>query len=129
MTDLKFEQKSSLSRAEAADQLEALARALRAGEDAELPLGQGVLSLRVPDELRSEVEFEVDGGEIELEIELKWRTDGGTEPVDGEAEAGTAAKTGTEGKTGTAAKTEAPASRGRKSTASGRARRPAAKRT
>ncbi|MFF7779766.1 amphi-Trp domain-containing protein [Streptomyces tanashiensis] len=75
MSDLKFEQKSSLSRTEAADQLESLARALRAGEDAELRWGPGVLSLKIPDTLRAEVEFEVEDGEIELEIELKWRMD------------------------------------------------------
>ncbi|MDQ0306024.1 amphi-Trp domain-containing protein [Kitasatospora herbaricolor] len=72
MSDLKFEQKRSLSRLEAADQLEALAAALRHGGTAELQLGPGVLSLRVPDELRSELEVEVDGGEFELEFELKW---------------------------------------------------------
>jgi amphi-Trp domain-containing protein len=70
--DLKFEQKNSLSRLEAADQLAALAQALRDGGEAELDLGRGVLSLRIPDELRTEVEFEVGGGEIELEIELTW---------------------------------------------------------
>ncbi|MFF1871550.1 amphi-Trp domain-containing protein [Streptomyces sp. CB03911] len=72
MSDLKFEQKRSLSRLEAADQLEALAAALRHGGNAELELGPGVLSLRVPDELRSELEVEVDGEEFELEFELKW---------------------------------------------------------
>ncbi|MFD0260546.1 amphi-Trp domain-containing protein [Kitasatospora indigofera] len=72
MSDLKFEQKRSLSRLEAADQLEALAAALRHGGNAELELGPGVLSLRVPDELRSELEVEVDDGEFELEFELKW---------------------------------------------------------
>ncbi|WP_017236861.1 amphi-Trp domain-containing protein [Streptomyces sp. SS] len=78
MNDLKFEQKSSMSRTEAAELLEALAGALREGEEAELRLGAGVLSLRIPDELRSEVEFEVDDGEIELEIELKWPIGGGS---------------------------------------------------
>ncbi|MGV9451586.1 amphi-Trp domain-containing protein [Streptomyces sp. NPDC003635] len=72
MKDLKFEQKNSMSRHEAADQLAALAQALRDGGEAELDLGRGTLSLRIPDELRSEVEFEVGDGEIELEIELKW---------------------------------------------------------
>ncbi|MER7951627.1 amphi-Trp domain-containing protein [Streptomyces sp. NPDC096079] len=76
MSDLKFEQKSALSRTEAAEQLETLAAALRAGEDAELAFGPGVLSLKIPDMLRAEVEFEVEDGEIELEIELKWRMDG-----------------------------------------------------
>ncbi|MFJ5832735.1 amphi-Trp domain-containing protein [Streptomyces sp. NPDC093089] len=78
MKDLKFEQKRSLSRVEAAELLEALAGAFREGEEAELPLGPGVLSLRVPEEFRSEVEFEVGDGEIELEIELKWPTGGDT---------------------------------------------------
>ncbi|MFI6334185.1 amphi-Trp domain-containing protein [Streptomyces sp. NPDC050535] len=74
MRDLKFEQKRSLSRQEAADQLTALATALRDGEEAELELGSGRLNLRIPDDLRSEIEVEVGDGEIELEIELKWTT-------------------------------------------------------
>ncbi|WP_137989311.1 amphi-Trp domain-containing protein [Streptomyces vilmorinianum] len=74
MKDLKFEQKRSLSRLEAADQLVALADALRQGGEAELELGSGTLSLRIPDDLRSEVEFEVGDGEIELEIEFTWPT-------------------------------------------------------
>ncbi|MFI0088216.1 amphi-Trp domain-containing protein [Streptomyces bobili] len=74
MKDLKFEQKRSLSRFEAADQLTALATALRDGGEAELELGSGTLSLRIPDDLRSEMEVEIGGGQIELEIELKWPT-------------------------------------------------------
>jgi amphi-Trp domain-containing protein len=74
MKDLKFEQKRSLSRLEAADQLTALADALREGGDAELELSLGTLSLRIPDDLRSEIEVEIGNGEIELEIELKWPT-------------------------------------------------------
>ncbi|MFF3333392.1 amphi-Trp domain-containing protein [Streptomyces sp. NPDC002888] len=74
MKDLKFEQKRSLSRLEAADQLTALAAALREGGDAELELSPGTLSLRIPDDLRSEMEVEIGDGEIELEIEFKWPT-------------------------------------------------------
>ncbi|WP_327324249.1 amphi-Trp domain-containing protein [Streptomyces sp. NBC_01210] len=74
MKDLKFEQKRSLSRLEAADQLMALATALREGGEAELEVGPGKLSLRIPDDLRSEIEIEVGSGEIELEIEFKWPT-------------------------------------------------------
>jgi len=74
MKDLKFERKASLSRFEAADQLSSLAAALREGEDAELELGPGRLSLRIPDDLRSEIEVEIGDGEIELEIEFKWPT-------------------------------------------------------
>lgn len=62
MKDLKFEQKRSLSRLEAADQLTALASALREGGDAELELGAGTLSLRIPDDLRSEMEVEIGEG-------------------------------------------------------------------
>jgi amphi-Trp domain-containing protein len=72
--DLKFEQKRRLSRLEAADQLSALAAALRHGGNAELELGPGTLSLRIPDDLRTEIEVEVGDGEIELEIELTWST-------------------------------------------------------
>ncbi|MFI1256259.1 amphi-Trp domain-containing protein [Streptomyces netropsis] len=74
MKDLKFEQKRSLSRFEAADQLTALAAVLREGGEAELELGPGTLSLRIPDDLRSEMEVEVGDGQIELEIEFKWPT-------------------------------------------------------
>ncbi|MET9504095.1 amphi-Trp domain-containing protein [Streptomyces sp. NPDC006622] len=93
MKDLKFQQKRSLSRLEAADQLTALATALREGGEAELELGPGTLSLRIPDDLRSEVEVEIGDGEIELEIEFTWptartrtapsRTAAGTEKVTG----------------------------------------------
>ncbi|MFI6037483.1 amphi-Trp domain-containing protein [Streptomyces sp. NPDC051315] len=74
MKDLKFEQKRSLSRLEAADQLTALAAALREGGEAELELDPGTLSLRIPDDLRGEMEVEIGEGEIELEIEFRWPT-------------------------------------------------------
>ncbi|MFG2823504.1 amphi-Trp domain-containing protein [Kitasatospora sp. NPDC048365] len=74
MSDLEFEQKRTLSRTEAADQLEALAAAIRRGGQAELDLGPGKLTLRIPDELRTELEVELKDGEIELEIEMSWRT-------------------------------------------------------
>lgn len=77
MSDLKFEQKRSLSRLEAADQLTALATALRKGGEVDLELGAGTLSLRIPDDLRSEIEIEIGSGEIELEIEFKWPTSSG----------------------------------------------------
>ena len=74
MKDLKFEQKGSLSRVEAAELLSALAAGLKRGGQVELDLGPGVLSMHMPDELRSEIEVEVGDEEIELEIELKWST-------------------------------------------------------
>ncbi|MEV6104259.1 amphi-Trp domain-containing protein [Streptomyces sp. NPDC051940] len=81
--DLKLERKRSLSRVEAADQLTALADALREGGDAELDLGPGTLSLRIPDSLESEVEIEIGDGEIELEIEFKWPTAAVRTPTSG----------------------------------------------
>lgn len=42
--------------------------------DAELELSPGTLNLRIPDDLRSEIEVEIGNGEIELEIEFKWPT-------------------------------------------------------
>jgi amphi-Trp domain-containing protein len=74
MKDFKFEQKRSLSRLEAADQLMALAAALREGGNAELRLSPGTLSLRIPEDLRSEIEVEIGDGEVELEIEFTWPT-------------------------------------------------------
>ncbi|KJY30168.1 MULTISPECIES: amphi-Trp domain-containing protein [unclassified Streptomyces] len=74
MKDLEFTQKRTLSRAEAADQLEALAAALRRGGQAELELGPGRLTLRIPDELSTEIEVELEDGKVELEIELTWHT-------------------------------------------------------
>ncbi len=74
MKDLTFEQKRSVSRAEAAEQLMQLATALRDGGEVEWNIGHGTLSLRVPDELHSEIEVEIGDGRIELEIELEWST-------------------------------------------------------
>ncbi|MFJ8433876.1 amphi-Trp domain-containing protein [Kitasatospora sp. NPDC094019] len=75
MKDLEFTQKRTLSRTEAADQLEALAAAIRRGGQAELDLGPGRLTLRIPDELGVEIEVELEDGKVELEVELTWRTD------------------------------------------------------
>ncbi|MEV4559213.1 amphi-Trp domain-containing protein [Kitasatospora sp. NPDC049285] len=74
MKDLEFTQKRTLSRPQAADQLEALAAAIRRGGQAELELGPGKLTVRIPDELRVEIEVELEGDEIELEVEMSWRT-------------------------------------------------------
>ncbi|MEY9844760.1 amphi-Trp domain-containing protein [Streptacidiphilus sp. MAP5-3] len=79
MEDLKFEQKSTLSRSEAAALLTELASALERGGHVELELGPGVLTMHVPDTVKSEVEVEVGGGEVELEIELSWATAGARE--------------------------------------------------
>jgi len=82
VSDLEFEQKRTLSRVEAADQLEAVAAALRRGGQAELDIGPGRLTVRIPDELHTELEVELEDGEIDLEIELSWRTPQAARPAD-----------------------------------------------
>ncbi|MDQ0946897.1 amphi-Trp domain-containing protein [Streptomyces phaeochromogenes] len=119
MKDLKFEWKRSLSRFEAADQLTSLAAALREGGDAELELSPGTLSLRIPDDLRSEIEVEIGNGEIELEIEFKWPSTP-TRPGRSRTATGTEATT----------RKGVPAKQGRSSTGTNRskgAKRPAKK--
>ncbi|MZE51731.1 amphi-Trp domain-containing protein [Streptomyces sp. SID5770] len=74
MKDLTFEQKRPVSRLEAAEQLMELATALKEGGEVEWNIGHGTLSLRVPDELHSEIEVEIGEGRVELEIELEWST-------------------------------------------------------
>ncbi len=74
MSDMKVELKESLTRRQAADKLSALAGALAEGGKVDLELGETRLSLRVPDELRTEFEVKVDGDELEIELELKWST-------------------------------------------------------
>ena len=74
MSDVKIEQKQSLSREDAARFIAQLAEGL--GDDGKVTvrLGSSTLELSVADQLRCELEVEVDGDEIELELELKWST-------------------------------------------------------
>ncbi|MEV6245309.1 amphi-Trp domain-containing protein [Streptomyces sp. NPDC051742] len=109
MKDLKFEQKRAMSRLEAADQLAALAAALRQGGEAEMEFGLGTLSLQIPDDLRGEVEIEIGDGEVELEIEFKWST-GPTRRAPSK-EAADPEKAGDTGKAGDSGKKAAPRKR------------------
>lgn len=74
MSDVKVERKESVSRQDAADWLELLAKAFAEGGHVELPFGPGVVSLHVPDHVRAEFEVEVEGDEVEVELEFKWST-------------------------------------------------------
>jgi amphi-Trp domain-containing protein len=76
VSDVKVQQKQSLSRQEAARLIAALAEGL--GEDGKVTvqLGNSTLELSVTDQVDWELEVEVDGDEIELELELKWSTSG-----------------------------------------------------
>ncbi|GAA4694662.1 hypothetical protein GCM10023215_35390 [Pseudonocardia yuanmonensis] len=77
MSDLEISRSETLSRADAAALLRSLADALAAdGSEVHLQLGDSKLELKVPDEVRAEVEVEVDGDEVELECELTWSTAG-----------------------------------------------------
>ena len=80
MSDLELKRKESLTKAEVAKRLSAFAKALAAGGDVELEMGDTSMSLRVPDDVRVEFEVEVDGDEIEVEIEMKWSTGSAAEP-------------------------------------------------
>jgi amphi-Trp domain-containing protein len=69
MVELKFERKDSLSRQEAVRRLRAIADALDGSDRrAELELGSETIDFPVA----SDVRFELDDDELELEIELKW---------------------------------------------------------
>ena len=88
MSDMKLEVEQSMTRQQAAETLSALAKALTGDGKADLDLGGTTVSLRVPDELRAEFEVEVEGDEVELEVELKWSTvrEPATSPSPGEAQ-------------------------------------------
>ena len=74
MSDVEISRTESLSRHEAARRLFALADALAAGGRVEVELGASTLKPHVPDHVRCEVEVEVDGDELEFEVELTWST-------------------------------------------------------
>jgi amphi-Trp domain-containing protein len=76
VSDVKVQQKQSLSRQDAARLIAALADGL--GEDGKVTvrLGNSNLELSVTDQVDWELEVVVDGDEIELELELKWSTSG-----------------------------------------------------
>jgi amphi-Trp domain-containing protein len=81
VSDVEITRTETLTRQEAARRLAALASALADGGDVEMALGSSAVTLRVPDQLRCEVEIEVDGAEVGLEVELTWRTAAVEEPA------------------------------------------------
>ncbi len=73
MADVSFERKKSLSRQEAAVWLSALSKGFAHGGDVELPVGSGGrVSLCLPDEVRAEFEVEINGDQVEVELEFSW---------------------------------------------------------
>lgn len=72
MTNIKFKKKEHVTRVEAAARLTAIAEALRNSAKFELERGGEKLELDVPEEVRLEFEVEIEDGETELEVEIKW---------------------------------------------------------
>ena len=69
---LEISQKEQLSREVVAQRLHAFADALARHNDVEFERGGMHFKVKVPDEVRLKVEFEVGDDETELEIELTW---------------------------------------------------------
>lgn len=73
MADVSFERKKSLSREQAAVWLSALSNGFAHGGDVDLPVGGGgTVSLRLPEEVRAEFEVEINGDQVQVEVEFTW---------------------------------------------------------
>ena len=72
MSVVKIEQKMSLGRQETARWLADLANSIGEGGTVEVPLAGPTVTLNLPEVFRCEAEIEIDGHDVELEIELKW---------------------------------------------------------
>jgi amphi-Trp domain-containing protein len=77
MTNLKFKKQEHLTRVEAAARLTEIAKALRNSSKFELDHDGEKLEveLDVPEKVLLEFEVEMEGGETELEFEIKWASD------------------------------------------------------
>ncbi len=74
MSDVKVEHKVVMTRAEVAQWVADLGKALSGEGTVSISLAESTVEMKVPDHVRFEAELEVDGDEVELEIELKWST-------------------------------------------------------
>ena len=74
MTDVRVERSETLSRAEAAVWLHALSTALAKGGDVTLPVGGVTVGVHIPEKVRAEFEIEVEGDQVEIELQFSWRT-------------------------------------------------------
>jgi amphi-Trp domain-containing protein len=74
MTDVRVERSEMLTRAEAAVWLRALSAALAKGGDVTLPVGGVKVGVHIPEKVRAEFEIEVEGDQVEIELEFSWRT-------------------------------------------------------
>ena len=74
MSDVKVEHKVVMTRAEVAQWVAAVGKALSGEGTVSISLAESTVESKVPDRIRFEAGLEVDGDEVELEIELKWST-------------------------------------------------------
>jgi amphi-Trp domain-containing protein len=74
MSDVKVEHKVVMTRAELAEWIADVGKALSGQGTVSIRLADTTVDVKVPDQVRLEAELEVDGDEVELEIELKWST-------------------------------------------------------
>jgi amphi-Trp domain-containing protein len=73
MDTFEVEQRETLTRDEAATRLRRIANLLSgSGEEVKFDRGEMKFKVAIPNEIHWKVEFELDGEESELEIELKW---------------------------------------------------------
>lgn len=69
---VELKEKDTLAREEAAARLRAIADELASGNDIVIERGNLRFVARVPDQVAFKLEFEVEDGGAELEIELSW---------------------------------------------------------
>ena len=74
MSDVKVERKVVMTRADLAQWIADVGKALSGDGTVSIRLADTTVDLKVPDHVRFEAELEVDGDEVELELELKWST-------------------------------------------------------
>jgi amphi-Trp domain-containing protein len=73
MDRFEVEQRETLTRDEAATRLRRIANLLSgSGDEVKFDRGGMKFKVAIPNEIQWKVEFELDGEESELEIELKW---------------------------------------------------------
>jgi amphi-Trp domain-containing protein len=74
MSDVKVEHKVVMTRAELAEWIAEVGKALSGDGTVSLRLADTTVDMKVPERVRLEAELQVDGDEVELELELKWST-------------------------------------------------------
>jgi amphi-Trp domain-containing protein len=86
MTEIEWE--TRLKRQQAADLLRGVADGLAAGDAVELVQDGFELKVEVADEIGFELEIELEDGETEVELEVRWKTGASREPDGDDAASG-----------------------------------------